>query len=76
MSEAFPVTEDMVHQSADYKAGFLVVKAKYYSLEQRSPRGYVLKDEEWTLDVNAMIRLPNVIFSGGSVGNQVRHHRH
>ena len=75
MSEAFPVTEDMVHQSAEYEAGFLVVKAKYYSLEQRSPRGYVLKDEEWILDVNAMIRLPNVIFSGGSVGKAPRESR-
>ena len=55
MSEAFPVTEDTVHQSAEYEAGFLVVKAKHYSLEQRSPRGYVLKDEEWTLDVNAVM---------------------
>jgi len=74
MSEAFPVTEDMVHQSAEYEAGFLVVKAKYYSLEQRSPRGYVLKDEEWILDVNAMFR-PNVIFSGGSVGKAPRESR-
>ena len=55
-------------EQADYEAGWLVVHARFFVLEQRSPRGYKLSKESRIINVNAMMRLPNVIFSGGAVG--------
>ena len=42
-----------------------VVKARYYYLAQRSPRGYLLQKHERVLVVNHLIRLPapGVVFS-------------
>jgi hypothetical protein len=44
-------------------------------LHQRSPRGYRLAEEKRLVVVNTMIRLPNVIFSGGAVGKAPRESR-
>ena len=40
-----------------------------------SPRGYRLAEEKRLVVVNTMIRLPNVIFSGGAVGKAPRESR-
>ena len=74
-SEAFEVPEDMVHSGAEYEAGWLVVRGRWFELVQRSPRGYKLKAGSRLVVVNTMIRLPNVIFSGGSVGKAPRESR-
>jgi|TARA_B110001469_G_scaffold89753_1_gene85184 hypothetical protein len=74
-SEAFEVPEDLVHSTSEYEAGWLVVRARWFALHQRSPRGYRLRTEERLIVVNTMIRLPNVIFSGGAVGKPPRESR-
>ena len=71
-SEAFPVPVDLVHSAAQYEEGWLVVRSRWFELEQRSPRGYKLKPAPRLVVVNTMIRLPNVIFSGGAVGKPTR----
>ena len=71
-SEAFAVPEYMVHAAAEYEAGWLVVRARWYELKQRSPRGYELTSEKRIIVVNTMMRLPNVIFSGSAVGKPPR----
>ena len=71
-SEAFELPEDMVHTTDEFEAGWLVVRGRWYSLVQKSPRGYKLKEVNKLVLVNAMIRLPNVIFAGGSVGKAPR----
>ena len=71
-SEAFPVPEDLVHAAAEYEAGWLVVRGRWYSLEQRSPRGYKLTRTTRLIVINTMIRLPNVVFSGGHPGKAPR----
>ena len=42
-SEAFEVPEELVHSSAEFEAGWLVVRGRWFTLEQRSPRGYKLR---------------------------------
>ena len=71
-SEAFPVPVDLVHSAAQYEEGWFVVRGRWFELEQRSPRGYKLKPAPRLVVVNTMIRLPNVIFSGGAVGKPPR----
>ena len=71
-SEAFAVPENLVHATAEYEVGYLVVRGRWFALEQRSPRGYKLKPAPRLVVVNTMIRLPNVIFSGGAVGKPPR----
>ena len=56
--------EDLVHASAEYEAGYLVVRGRWFSLEQRSPRGYKLRKEERIVIINHMIRVPWVLFNG------------
>ena len=63
-TEAFAVPEDLVHASAEYEAGYLVVRGRWFSLEQRSPRGYKLRKEERIVIINHMIRVPWVLFNG------------
>ena len=58
--------------ASDYEEGWLVVRGRFFQLEQRSPRGYKLLPEPRLIVVNTMIRLPNVIFSGGAVGKAPR----
>ena len=41
-SEAFELPEDMVHTTDEFEAGWLVVRGRWYSLVQKSPRGYKL----------------------------------
>ena len=67
-SEAFEVPENLVHTTSEYEAGWLVVRARWFALHQRSPRGYRLRTEDRLIVVNTMTRMPNVIFSGGAVG--------
>ena len=54
-SEAFPVPEDLVHAAAEYEAGWLVVRGRWYSLEQRSPRGYKLTRTTRLIVISPMI---------------------
>ena len=42
---------------------------------QKSPRGYQLTKASRLFLVNAMIRYPNIIFAGGSVGKAPRESR-
>ena len=71
-SEAFEIPEDIVHSTDEFEEGWLVVRGHWYSLAQKSPRGYKLLPAEKLVLVNAMIRLPNVIFAGGAVGKAPR----
>ena len=64
--------EDMVHSTDEFDEGWLVVKGRFYELKQKSPRGYILLPTEKLILVNTMIRLPNVIFAGGSIGKEPR----
>ena len=74
-SEAFEMPDDMAHATDELEAGWLVVRGRWYSLKQRSPRGYGRLEAEKLVLVNAMIRLPNVIFAGGAVGKAPRESR-
>lgn len=71
-SEAFEIPEDMAHSTDEFEEGWLVVRARFYSLVQKSPRGYKLESAVRLVLVNSMIRLPNVIFAGGAVGKAPR----
>ena len=71
-SEPFEMPADMAHSTDELEEGWLVVRGRWYSLVQRSPRGYKLLPAKKVVLVNAMIRLPNVIFAGGSVGKPPR----
>ena len=61
LGAAYLAPADMVHSTDGIEAGWWVVKAKYYRLVQRSPRGYQLVVEERVLVVNPLIRLPTPI---------------
>ena len=74
-SEAFAVPEDLVHATAEYEAGYLVVRGQWFALEQRSPRGYTLLPEEVLVVVNTMIRVPWVLFNGSAAGKAPRESR-
>ena len=67
-SEAFAVPENLVHATAEYEVGYLVVRGRWFALEQRSPRGYnvayKLRKEERIVIINHMIRVPWVLFNG------------
>ena len=67
--------QDLVHASAEYEEGYLVVRGRWFSLEQRSPRGYTLLPEVRLVVVNTMIRLPWVLFNGSSAGKAPRSSR-
>ena len=51
------------------------VRGRFYSLVQKSPRGYQLTKAPRLFLVNTMIRYPNIIFAGGSVGKAPRESR-
>ena len=74
-SEAFAVPENLVHATAEYEAGYLVVRGRWFALEQRSPRGYTLPTEEVLVVVNTMIRVPWVLFNGSAAGKAPRESR-
>ena len=74
-SEAFAVPENLVHATAEYEAGYLVVRGRWFALEQRSPRGYTLSTEEVLVVVNTMIRVPWVLFNGSAAGKAPRESR-
>ena len=59
-SEAFAVPENLVHATAEYEVGYLVVRG--FALEQRSPRGYTLLTEE-VLVVVVIVLLGLELFS-------------
>ena len=52
-----------------------MVRGRWFALEQRSPRGYKLLTAERLVVVNTMIRLPGIVFSGGSPGKEPRETR-
>ena len=74
-SEPFELPEDKTHSTDEFEEGWLVVWGHFYELVQKSPRGYKLSNTRKLFLVNAMIRLPNVIFAGGSVGKAPRESR-
>ena len=74
-SEPFEMPEDMAHSTDEFEEGWLVVRGRFYSLVQRSPRGYQLTKASRLFLVNTMIRYPNIIFAGGSVGKAPRESR-
>ena len=74
-SEAFEVPMELVHSTAEFEAGWLVVYGRWFALEQRSPRGYKLRPARRLIVVNTMIRLVNIIFAGGAVGKPPRETR-
>ena len=55
--------------------GYLVVRGRWFALEQRSPRGYTLLTEEVLGVVNTMIRVPWVLFNGSAAGKAPRESR-
>ena len=57
-SEPFEVPEDMAHSTDEFEEGWLVVRGRFYSLVQKSPRGYQLTKASRLFLVNAMIRYP------------------
>lgn len=61
LSEAYIQPEDMLHSTDRIEAGWWVVKAQYYNVVQRSPRGYLLHQTERVIVVNHLIRLPQPI---------------
>ena len=74
LSDAYIAPEDILHSTDGIEAGWWVVKAVYYRVLQRSPRGYLLETAkregrevmvERVLVVNHLIRLPapGVVFS-------------
>ena len=74
-SEPFEMPEDMAHSTDEFEEGWLVVRGFFYSLVQKSPRGYKLTKASRLFLVNTMIRYPNIIFAGGSVGKAPREAR-
>ena len=54
---------------------YLVVRGRWFALEQRSPRGYTLPTEEVLVVVNTMIRVPWVLFNGSAAGKAPRESR-
>ena len=74
-SEAVEMPEDMAHSTDELEEGWLVVRGRWYELKQKSPRGYKLHPAQKVVLVNAMIRLPNIIFAGGAVGKPPRESR-
>jgi hypothetical protein len=46
----------VVHSTAQYEEGWLVVRGKWFTLEQRSPRGYRLLPAPRLVVVKTMIR--------------------
>ena len=60
-SEPFEMPDSMLHSTDELEEGWLVVRGRWFSLEQKSPRGYKLLEAEKLVLVNTMIRLPNVI---------------
>ena len=69
------VPENLVHATAEYEAGYLVVRGRWFALEQRSPRGCTLPTEEVLVVVNTMIRVPWVLFNGSAAGKAPRESR-
>lgn len=69
------VPDDMLHSGAEYEAGWLVVRGRWFELQQRSPRGYSLTTAERIVVVNTMIRLPIAIFTGCVWGKAPREPR-
>lgn len=62
----------MLYATAEYEAGWLVVRGCWYELEQRSPRGYMLHTAGRLVVVNTMIRLPIAMFAGSVWGKEPR----
>ena len=65
-SEAFEAPADLVHSTDEIEEGWLIANGRFYSKEQKSPRGYKLAPESQRRPfvVNSMIRLPGVAFAG------------
>jgi hypothetical protein len=72
---AFVIPEDCMHSGQPYREGWLVAPGKWYSLRQRSERGYELLSQEVWIVVNHMIRLKGIQFRGSQAGPQEREFR-
>lgn len=62
LGHSFVVEEDTIHATDEFKKGWTVVEAQYYSLEQENPRGYRLLREKRCNVVNHMVRLQGIAF--------------
>ena len=62
---AYEVPANELHSSDQIQAGWWVVKAKWFKLEQVSHRGYRLLPDEFNLVVNHIVRIPPVQFDKG-----------
>ena len=60
---AFECPEHLVHATDVFKAGWLVVRVRWYELQQVSERGYILQKEERLIPVNTIVRLLGLTFS-------------
>lgn len=70
---AFECPEQLVHATDVFEAGWLVVRVRWYSLKQRSQRGYILLPDERIVPVNAIVRLTGLAFSNNySKGRKTR----
>ena len=70
---AFVCPEQMVHATDVFEAGWLVVRVRWYQLEQVSQRGYVLLPHERIIPVNAIVRLLGLAFTNSySAGRGTR----
>ena len=57
-SDAYEALADDLHSTDQVQAGWWVVKAQWYKLEQVSHRGYRLLPDEFPLVVQHIIRIP------------------
>ena len=62
---AYEAPANELHSSDQIQAGWWVVKAKWFKLEQVSHRGYRLLPDEFNLVVNHIVRIPPVQFDKG-----------
>lgn len=67
---AFECPEQLVHATDVFEAGWLVVRVRWYSLKQRSQRGYILLPEEHIVPVNTIVRLTGLAFSNSYSANR------
>jgi hypothetical protein len=75
LGPAFAAPSRLVHASAVFEEGWLIVQVQYYKLEQVSERGYRRVPGTRYMVVNAMIRLKGLAFNrtqGGPQGRTLR----
>lgn len=61
LCDPYVALQDEINCTDEIERGWWVVKAKYYEVKQRSPRGYMLQAQERMLVVNHLVRLPKPV---------------